>query len=53
MIRNEFIFEGLGDRAITRKMMETLHHALREMMQFSVFFHCDTPSPNKIEMEMN
>jgi hypothetical protein len=31
-----------GDGAITReKMMETLHHALRAMMQF------DTPSPNK------
>jgi hypothetical protein len=30
-------YEGLGDRAITRKMTETLHHALRAMMQFSVF----------------
>jgi hypothetical protein len=38
----------LGDRAITRKMTETLHHALRAMMQFSIFFQCDTPSPNKI-----
>jgi hypothetical protein len=37
-----------GDGAITRKKMtETLHHALRAIMQFSViFFSGDTPSPN-------
>jgi hypothetical protein len=28
----------LSDRAITRKMTENLHRALRAMMQFSVFF---------------
>ena len=43
----------LGDRAITSKMTETLHHALRAMMQFSVFFQCDTPSPNKINRYRN
>jgi hypothetical protein len=38
-----------GDGAITReKMTETLRHALRSMMQFSViFFPGDIPSPNK------
>jgi hypothetical protein len=31
-----------------KKMTETLHHALRAMMQFPViFFSGDTPSPNK------
>jgi hypothetical protein len=30
------------------KKRQTLHHALRAMMQFSViFFSGDTPSPNK------
>jgi hypothetical protein len=43
----------LGDRAITRKMTETLHHALRAMMQFSVFFQFDTPSTNKINRYRN
>jgi hypothetical protein len=33
----------LGDRAITQNMTETLHHALRAMVPFSVFFKCDTP----------
>jgi hypothetical protein len=47
------LFVLFGDGAITRnkkkKMTETLHHALRAMMQFPVIF-CwvtDTPSPNK------
>jgi hypothetical protein len=40
-----------GDGAITRrrkKMTETLHHALRAILQFSVIFvfSGDTPSPN-------
>jgi hypothetical protein len=28
-------------------MSETLHHAQRAMIQFSVIFWGDTPSPNK------
>jgi hypothetical protein len=54
MIRNEFacVFLLFGDEAITRKKKqnttETLHHALRAMMQFPSFsFWGDTPSPNK------
>jgi hypothetical protein len=40
----------LGVRAISRKMTETLHHALQAMMEFSVFFQCDT---KEIDKEMN
>jgi hypothetical protein len=37
-----------GDGAITwEKMTKTLHHALWAIIQFSVIFLGDTPSPNK------
>jgi hypothetical protein len=51
-----FFLKGwvLGDRAITQKITETLHQALRAIMQFSVFFfQCDTPSPSKINRYRN
>jgi hypothetical protein len=44
------LFVLFSDGAITgkKKMTETLHHALRTLMQFPIiFFFGDTPSPNK------
>jgi hypothetical protein len=47
----------LGDRAITRKMTETLHYALSTMTQFSVSFFLSVILHHKnkinIDIEMN
>jgi hypothetical protein len=45
---NSFVLFGDGAIIRGKKITETLHQALRAMMQFSVnFFSGDTPSPNK------